>query len=148
MTKMSEILTDMPRPLEPDGEEICKAFPAFAKTWGSFLGEGRLKRYERAVDAYEKKWLVQKDGFVQGPVHGDYRMGNVMLGREGPEDRTRDQAGQDYDIAEYIRVSNAQRYVANAGAGTDAKMTSNESQGGGRWNFEEPGWCASHWKCF
>jgi Ecdysteroid kinase-like family len=134
LTKMSEIPADMPRPLEPDDEEMRKAFPAFAKTWRTFLGEEGLKRYERAVDAYEKKWLVQKDGFVQGVVHGDYRIGNVIFGREGPEDRTQDQTGQDddaRDFAENIKVSIAQRHLAKAGGGTDAaqsslKTTSNE----------------------
>lgn len=131
LTKMSEIPTDLPRPLEPDREEIRRAFPAFAKTWGSFLGEEGLKRYERAVDAYETKWLVQKDQFVQGLVHGDYRIGNVIFGREGPEEGAQDQAGQDDDFAENIKASIAQRHLATAGAGADAapaspKTTSNE----------------------
>lgn len=131
LTKMSEIPTDLPRPLEPDREEIRRAFPAFAKTWGSFLGEEGLKRYERAVDAYEKKWLVQKDQFVQGLVHGDYRIGNVIFGRERPEEGAQDQAGQDDDFAENIKASIAQRHLATAGAGADAapaspKTTSNE----------------------
>lgn len=145
LTKMSEIPTDMPRLLEPDGEEIRRAFPAFAKTWGSFLGEEGLKRYERAVDAYEKKWLVQKDEFVQGLVHGDYRMGNVIFGREGPEEETQDQAGQGYDFAGYIKASIAQRPLANAGVGAHAaqagsKATLNErvEEAAGR-TLENPG---------
>ena len=47
-----------------------------------------LKRYERSVDAYEQKCLVLKDGFIQGLAHGEYRIGNLIFGRERPESTT------------------------------------------------------------
>ncbi|OCK73488.1 hypothetical protein K432DRAFT_387372 [Lepidopterella palustris CBS 459.81] len=129
LTRMSEIPTDMLRPLERDSEEIRKAFPVFARTWRPLLGEEVLGRYERAVDAYETKWLAQKDGFVQGLVHGDYRLGNVIFCREeGPEYTSQDQVGQDLDAAnsfdEGIKASVAQRHLAKERLGEDAGQLS------------------------
>lgn len=136
LTKMLEIPADMSRPLEPDGEDMRNAFPVFAKTWGAFLGEEGLRRYEHAVEAYGRKWLAQKDGFIQGLVHGDYRIGNVIFGGEGLEDTTtKNQARQgdaDNDLAKNIKASIAQRHSAKAGTGADFPQANSNAATNGR----------------
>ena len=93
LAKTSEIPVGIKlRPLKFNSEDIKRAFPSFARTWGALLGERGLKGYERAVSAYEEEGLRQKDEFVQGLVHGDYRLGNVLFCRHAAEynDQDRD----------------------------------------------------------
>lgn len=103
---------DLKRPLEPQAAEMRRAFPAFAETWGQYLGDAGIKRYMSAVNAYEDKWLLQRDGFLQGFVHGDYRIGNVIFGSQvtGPENDTERHAIEDF--APNVRASIARRHDA------------------------------------
>ncbi|KAB5558000.1 hypothetical protein GE09DRAFT_95638 [Coniochaeta sp. 2T2.1] len=96
----SKLPRDLSRPLDRSIEEIRAAFPSFKKTWTPLLGEEVIGRYERALEAYEKVWLVQKDTFVQGLVHGDYRLGNIIFSAEdGQRDNVPDRDGDDLDNA-------------------------------------------------
>ena len=102
---------ELPRPLEATIEEMRTALPAFRETWLPYLGEEGVARFEKAVNAYEYKWLPQKDSFLQGLVHGDYRIGNVVFGH------TCEAIGEEDKPLEYVndvRRSIAQRHGASA----------------------------------
>jgi thiamine kinase-like enzyme len=114
---------ELARPLEPSADEVRAAFPGFAETWRPFLGEEVVERYRRAVDRFEGEWVAKKGGFLQGLVHGDFRLGNVLFcypegGREEKSNGGGDgqQPGSDRNVFERaVMDSIATRHVAGPG---------------------------------
>ncbi|KAB5570728.1 hypothetical protein GE09DRAFT_718478 [Coniochaeta sp. 2T2.1] len=132
----SKLPRDLSRPLDRSIEEIRAAFPSFKKTWTPMLGEDVIGGYERALAAYEEVWLEQKDTFVQGLVHGDYRLGNIIFSAEdGQRDGVPDRDGDDLDNAHAfengVKTSVARGYQEAANSnGDDQPATVSKSPNG------------------
>lgn len=137
MALSAKLPKDLPRPLERSVDEIRAAFPAFARTWRPLLGDEVMLRYERALDAYEKEWLGRKETFVQGLVHGDYRLGNVIMCAEDGEQEINSssngpgqQAGEleEFDngraFDQELKASLAWRFLVGTEPGRDQQQTS------------------------
>ncbi|KAI6857898.1 hypothetical protein KC338_g7936 [Hortaea werneckii] len=111
LSRSSLLPTDLARPLEPSSDELVSALPAFVETWQDHIGHAGIARYERAVEAYSLIWLKQRDCFLQGLVHGDYRIGNVLFGVDDFSDQANPKERPEA-FASGIKDSIAQRHTA------------------------------------
>ncbi|KAL2125959.1 hypothetical protein VTI74DRAFT_2081 [Chaetomium olivicolor] len=125
LAKRFQIQGDLPRPLERTAEEIRGAFPVFEETWGKWLGEKVIERYRKAVERYEGEWVERKGGFLQGLVHGDCRLGNVLFCRDGEGLKGESgQPGVDRNAFEQaIQDSIATRHVGAPGQASEGTST-------------------------